>query len=297
MVGAAQTSARREAAATGPVVKRHNIAVRLTHWVTALAMLVLVMSGLAIFNAAPYLDASDKNDPAHRILAIGAETPAATSSLFGGAASSSAPVGTTTIFGHRFVTTGWLGIADDGSGSGQQAQRAFPGWITFPGYQDLASSRQWHFFFGWTLLGAGLIYAISGLVKKDLRLIILRPSDLPKMWPMQAYYLRLRKEPPDHGKYNPLQKAGYTALLFGLVPFLIITGAALSPGIDAISGPLTTLLGGRQFARTWHFIAMLALIAFTFGHVFLVISTGFINNMRAMILGTYRLGKHEGTGP
>ena len=113
---------------------------------------------------------------------------------------------------------------------------------------------------------------------------------------MQAYYFRLRKEPPDHGKYNPLQKAGYTALLFGLVPFVILTGLALSPGIDAIAGPLTTLLGGRQFARTWHFVATLLLVAFTLGHVFLVASTGIINNMRSMTLGSYRLGKHEGTG-
>ena len=267
----------------GPVVKRHNIAVRATHWVTVVAMLVLAMSGLGIFNASPQLDASDKTDPAHRVLSIDADT------------SGAAPVGTTTIFGHTFKTTGLLGYTDDGSG--QQAQRAFPGWATFPGYQDLASARRWHFFFGWVLIAAGLIYVISGVLKKDLALIVLRPSDLPKLWPMQAYYLRLRPEPPDHGKYNPLQKAGYTLLLFVLAPFLIITGAALSPGIDAFAGPLTALLGGRQFARLWHFLAMLAIIGFTIGHVFLVASTGFFNNMRSMLAGTYRLGKHEGTGP
>jgi thiosulfate reductase cytochrome b subunit len=147
------------------------------------------------------------------------------------------------------------------------------------------------------LVIAGLIYVINGILKKDLALIVLRPSDLPKMWPMQAYYLKLRKEPPDHGKYNPLQKAGYTALLFGLAPFLIVTGAMLSPGIDSFTGPLMSLLGGRQFARLWHFAAMLAIIAFTFGHIFLVVSTGVVNNMRSMTIGTYKLGKHEGTGP
>jgi Ni/Fe-hydrogenase b-type cytochrome subunit len=266
-----------------PVVKRHNVAVRVTHWATALAILVLVMSGLGIFNAAPYLDASDKSDPAHRVLSIDSSQIAGTT------------IGTTTIFGHTFTTTGVLGYTDDGSG--QQAQRAFPGWITFPGYQDLASARRWHFFFGWVLVIAGLIYVINGILKKDLALIVLRPSDLPKMWPMQAYYLKLRKEPPDHGKYNPLQKAGYTALLFGLAPFLIVTGAMLSPGIDSFTGPLMSLLGGRQFARLWHFAAMLAIIAFTFGHIFLVVSTGVVNNMRSMTIGTYKLGKHEGTGP
>ncbi len=268
----------------GTVVKRHSLVTRLTHWSGALALLVLVMSGLAIFNAAPYLDTSDLSSPAHRILTIGSESTVA-----------GRPRGITQVFGRTFDTTHVLGYTD--SGQGGEAQRAFPGWMTFPGYQDLAGGRRWHLFFSWVLVIAGAIYLIFGSLRKELPLLILRPSDLPKMLPMQLYYLKLRKEPPAHGKYNPLQKAGYTAVLFGLVPFVVLTGLALSPGVDAIAGPLTTLLGGRQFARTWHFAAMLALIAFTFGHVFLVASTGIVNNMRSMTLGTYRLGKNEGTGP
>ncbi len=263
------------------VVKRHTVTTRVTHWIVALAMLVLIMSGLQIFNAAPYLDASDLSNPHHRILSFGTTGDQGT-------------VGTTTLFGHQFTTTNWLGYTDDGQGG--KAARAFPGWVTFPGYQDLGSGRAWHFFFGWILTLAGIAYLVAGAVRKDLRLLILRPADLPKLLPMQLYYLRLRKEPPDHGKYNPLQKAGYTVVLFGLIPLVVITGLALSPGIDAIAGPLTTILGGRQFARTWHFIIMMLLIAFIFGHVFLVAATGFVNNMRSMTLGTYRLGKHEGTG-
>lgn len=268
----------------GPVVKRHSIVTRLSHWVGALAMLVLVMSGLEIFNAAPYLDASDLSDPAHRVLSIDSQTSV-----------SGVPIATTRIFGLTFTTTHVLGYTDNGQGG--ESERAFPGWLTFPGYQDLADGRRWHLFFGWVLTFAGLAYLIFGLVRKDFALLILRPSDLPKMLPMQLYYFGLRKEPPIHGKYNPLQKAGYTALIFGLVPFVVLTGLALSPGVDAIARPLTSLLGGRQFARLWHFVAMLALIGFTFGHVFLVASTGLLNNMRSMTLGTYRLGKNEGTGP
>lgn len=265
-------------------MRRHSLATRIAHWSWALALLVLVMSGLQIFNAAPYLDASDLSNPAHRVLAISqAQSPT-------GAVS-----GVTTLFGHSFTTTNLLGVTNDGQGG--TAQRAFPGWVTLPGYQDLAGGRAWHFFFGWILLLAGCLYIIAAVVQKDLRLLILRPSDLPKLWPMQAYYLRLRREKPDHGKYNPLQKAGYTAVIFGLAPFVIVTGLALSPGFDAIAHPAILLLGGRQFARTWHFASMLALLAFFFGHVFLVLSTGARNNLRSMTLGTYRLGPHEGTGP
>jgi len=282
--GPPATRATTRSPEAGIVIKRHSIATRLTHWTGALALLVLVMSGLAIFDAAPYLDASDLSSPAHRILSIGAEQSA-----------NGAPRGVTQIFGLHFDTTHVLGYTD--SGQGGETQRAFPGWITFPGYQDLADGRRWHLFFSWVLVIAGAIYLSFGALRKEIPLIVLRPSDLPKMLPMQLYYFGLRKEPPVHGKYNPLQKAGYTVLLFGVFPFVIVTGLALSPGVDAIAGPLTTLLGGRQFARTWHFIAMLALIGFTFGHVFLVLATGFLNNMRSMIAGTYRLGKNEGTGP
>jgi thiosulfate reductase cytochrome b subunit len=287
-LGSAVAPAAETTRPAGRIVYRHSVVTRVTHWLTVVAMLVLVMSGLQIFNAAPYLDASDKSDPARRVLAIGQ-------------AGATNDVGTTRVFGHTFVTTHWLGVTDSGqesqSGAPGESGRAFPGWSTLPAYQDLAGGRRWHFFFGWALLLAGLAYAVAGIVRKDLRLIILRPSDIPKMLPMQLYYLHLRPEPPDHGKYNPLQKAGYTAVLFLLVPFAIVTGLALSPGIDAIAGPLTALLGGRQFARTWHFVSMLLIIVFTFGHVALVASTGVLNNMRSMTLGTYRLGKHEGTGP
>ena len=282
--GPAPASAKAGVEKSGRVVYRHSVATRLTHWTTFLAIVILTMSGLQIFNAAPYLDFSDKSDPAHRVLSIDGQD------LNGGGSA-----GTTTILGHTFTTTHVLGYTDDGSGG--EAQRAFPGWITFPGYQDLASGRRWHFFFAWVFVLCGAVYLAAAALRGDLALIILRPSDLPKLWPMQAYYFHLRKEPPDHGKYNPLQKAGYTAVLFVLAPFVILTGLALSPGIDAIAGPLTTLLGGRQFARTWHFISMLALTGFFFGHIFLVAATGIWNNMRSMTLGTYRLGPHEGTGP
>jgi thiosulfate reductase cytochrome b subunit len=104
---------------------------------------------------------------------------------------------------------------------------------------------------------------------------------------MQAYYLHLRKAPPPYDVYNPLQKAAYTVAGFVVAPLIVITGLALSPGIDAIAQPLTVLLGGRQFARLWHFAAMLALLAFFAIHLFQVATQGVVNQMRSMITGWY----------
>lgn len=271
-------------ATPGERVFRHSFLARTTHWLWTLALLVLVMSGLQIFNAAPYLDASDKSNPARRVLAFDSQ----------GNQMDAHPSGKTVIFGHTFTTTGLLGYTDDGAGG--KTARAFPGWLTLPAEQDLADGRRWHLFFGWMLIIAIVTYLIDGAIRKDLRELIVRPSDFPKMLPMQLYYFGLRKEPPPHGKYNPLQKMTYTIVLFGFMPLIILTGFALSPGFDAISGPLTTLLGGRQFARLWHFAIMSLFIAYFVLHMVLVAINGPVNNIRSMITGWYTLRKGDGVG-
>jgi thiosulfate reductase cytochrome b subunit len=251
-------------------VYRYALLTRASHWVWVVAFAVLLGSGLQIFNASPNLDASDKSDPARRVLAIG---------------SPSYGVGTTTLFGHTFVTTGWLGWTEDGMGS--SGPHAFPAWATIPGYQALADGRRWHLFFAWVAVLCALAWLVSTAIKGNLREMILRPSDLSKLWPMQAYYLKLRKEPPPHGIYNPLQKAAYTGVMFIIAPLIVLTGLALSPGIDAIANPLTVVFGGRQFARLWHFVGMLLLLAFFLVHTFQVATQGFANQMRSMITGWY----------
>ena len=263
----------------GKVVYRHSAVTRLTHWLFFIAFLALVSSGLQIFNAAPYLDASDKTDRTHRVLQISAP---------------SENTGTTTIFGRTWITTGWLGWTDDGMGG--QTARAFPGWMTIPSYQDLADGRRWHLFFAWIMVFCGGAYILWGIGRHDLRELVLRPSDVPKLLPMQLYYLRLRKDPPPHGKYNPLQKLAYTLVLFVFAPLIVLSGFALSPSFDAAFPWVTVLFGGRQFARLWHFVLMVALCGFFVMHVLLVLTTGLRNHITSMITGRYKLGAHDGVG-
>lgn len=257
--------------AARPAIYRYPMLARASHWLWVVALLVLVGSGLQIFNASPNLDASDKSDPARRVLAIGSPAQG---------------IGTTTIFGRTFVTTGWLGWTGDGMGS--HGAHAFGATLTIPGFQDLSGGRRWHLFFAWIAALCWLAWLISSAIKGNLRKMLLAPSDLPKLWPMQAYYLKLRKTHPPYDIYNPLQKAAYTAVLFIIAPLVVLTGLALSPGIDAIAHPLTTIFGGRQFARLWHFAGMLLLLAFFALHTFQVATQGFVNQMRSMITGWYQ---------
>lgn len=261
------------------LVYRASLVTRVTHWIFFIAFMALISSGLQVFNAAPFLDASDKSNPSKRVLSFNSPQDG---------------VGTTTLFGRSFTTTGLFGWTDDGMGGA--GPRAFPGWLTIPAYQDLADGRRWHFFFAWIMVFCGVSYIAAGIVKRNLAELILRPRDIPKLLPMQLYYFHVRKVPPEHGTYNPLQKLAYTSTIFVFAPVIVLSGLALSPGLDAWVHPLTTVFGGRQFARLWHFVFMLALIGFFAAHLVLVATQGVFNQLRSMITGWYRLRPHDGTG-
>jgi len=106
----------------------------------------------------------------------------------------------------------------------------------------------------------------------------------------------VRKDPPAHGKYNPLQKLAYTLVLFVFAPLIVLSGLALAPSFDAAFPWVTVMFGGRQFARLWHFVLMVALCGFFAMHVILVVTTGVRNHLASMITGRYRLGAHDGVG-
>ena len=137
------------------VVYRHSGAVRVTHWVNVVALLVLLMSGLQIFNAHPALYLGSKStfdDPvmAMRPMKHGEQV-----------------VGVTTIAGWNIDTTGVFGLAYTEDGDYQI--RGFPWSVTLPGHRDLATGRRWHFFFAWLFVINGIVYLIYSLVSGHLR--------------------------------------------------------------------------------------------------------------------------------
>jgi thiosulfate reductase cytochrome b subunit len=69
----------------------------------------------------------------------------------------------------------------------------------------------------------------------------------------------------------------------------VLAGLTMSPGLDA-AFPLAGLFGGRQTARTLHFVAAFALVLFVVVHVAMVVLSGPWNNLRSMLTGHYDIG-------
>jgi Ni/Fe-hydrogenase b-type cytochrome subunit len=258
------------------VVKRHRLSTRVWHWVNALTVFVMLMSGLMIFNAHPRLywgQAGANFDAAW--LEIGADD-----------AGGFLKLGET-----RIGTTGLLGQWTDGDGEVQR--RAFRGWMTIPSSYDLAGARRWHLTFAW-LLAVGLIaFLIRAFWNRHAqRDLTPRPAELRPhhLWQEIKDHARLRFPTGEAAlRYNILQKLSYFGVIFILLPLLILTGLTMSPGMDAAWSWLLDLFGGRQSARSIHFIIASLVGAFILVHLIMVVLAGPVNEVRSMITGRYRV--------
>lgn len=264
--------------AAASMVYRHTLITRLTHWVNAIAMAILLMSGLQILGAHPALYWGNAGfEPAHAWLRI--DTVAGT------------PVrGYLTLGSTHIETSGFLGVSSSG---GQQFSKAFPGWLTVPSWRDLTLGRRWHFFFAWVLVLNGATYLLAGALSGHLRRdLVPRASELGLRHLATELWNHLRLRFP-HGeaalRYNTLQKLTYAGVIFVLGPLMVLTGLTMSPGINAAAPFLLDVFGGRQSARSIHFIAANLLMAFFVIHILALLAVGVWNELRSMITGRYRI--------
>jgi thiosulfate reductase cytochrome b subunit len=223
-------------------VYRHPVLIRVTHWVNALCLLVLLMSGLQILNAHPALYWGD-----------------------------------TSHFDRPFLSLGSTETA------------TFPTWATLPGWHDLGAGRRWHFFFAWIFVANGLTYATYTLASGRLRRNLVPTRDeLQHVGRSLLDHLRLRFPQGEAARrYNVLQMSAYLAVLFGLLPLMVISGLAMSPGIDARLHLLSALFGGRQSARSIHFFTAATLLLFFFIHIAAVLAAGPLNETRSIVTGWF----------
>ena len=224
------------------MIHRHRLATRVWHWLNAVAIFILIGSGLGISNAHPR--------------------------LYWGRYGAN--------FDHAWA----------------QLPR-FPAWLTIPASYNLAISRRWHLFFalvlGFSLLAYMIVSLLNRHFQRDLR-VRRRDVGMAHLRADVRAHLALRFHDPEApGEYNALQKLSYVAVIFFALPLVIFTGLALSPGMDAAWPWLLDLFGGRQSARSLHFVAMAVIALFTIVHLALVILAGWRNELRSMLTGWWRV--------
>jgi thiosulfate reductase cytochrome b subunit len=164
-----------------------------------------------------------------------------------------------------------------------------PDWLMVPMRRDLGAARSWHFLFAWIFVLNGLVYLAFITIGGRLRRMI-EPTraDLKAIPHSVVEHARFRFPRGEAARrYNVLQKLTYLLVLLGLLPMMLATGLAMSPTMNAALPELLWILGGRQSARTLHFLSASGLVLFVFVHVALVVAAGFVNNMRAMITGWF----------
>ena len=258
---------------------RHKLPVRIMHWINVVALTIMFMSGLQIFNAhAALYWGKSSYDGTPPVLTI--------SSRVG---TDGKVTGYTQVLGHEFETTGVLGAST--AANGGVVRSAFPSWLTVPGMKWLSMARAWHFFFAWLFVLNGIAFVLYIIFSRHLaRDLAPTGEDIKGIGASIKDHLLFRHPTGEAIKrYNVLQKFAYLIVIFVLLPLVILMGFAMSPMLDSLWPGWIDIFGGRQAARTIHFVVAWMLVAFVLIHVFEVIITGLWNNLRSMITGHYRV--------
>ncbi|MET0180062.1 MAG: cytochrome b/b6 domain-containing protein [Novosphingobium sp.] len=218
--------------------KRHALSTRLWHWLNALCLAVLFMSGLGISNAHPQLYWGEWGfDP----------------------------------------RTAWLRLPE------------FPGWATIPGYYSLAEARLWHFLAAWPFALGFALFLVAALLRGHWRDFVLSRNELRWAAVRDDLKAHLRLDFSAHGRrFNLLQKILYIAVLFVGLPLMILTGLTLSPAMDSAWPWLLDLFGGRQSARSIHFVVAWGLLGFFVLHILAVLLDDPLRQVRDMVTGGRR---------
>jgi thiosulfate reductase cytochrome b subunit len=185
---------------------------------------------------------------------------------------------------HRYL---YWGDAGSQPSEAWTAVIRFPDWATLPQRYDLAESRDWHVLFSWPFAVGLLVFWIAMLIGghfwRDLR-------TRQEEWKPAAIWADVVKHAKldfTHvgAKYSFLQKLTYGIVLGVLLPVMVFTGLAISPGFEPAAPWLVDIFWGRQSARSIHFLAAWTLFAFFVIHILLVLLSGPAKQMRDMITG------------
>lgn len=161
--------------------------------------------------------------------------------------------------------------------------------LALPGYRHtVGMARSWHFLSLCGFLLNGFLFVLLLFCTDQWkRLIPTSWQILPQAWNTFVHYVtfHMPAEPNGFYHYNPLQQLSYFGVIFVMVPLSLLTGMAMSPALDNRFPWFPKLFGGRQAARSIHFLLLVGYLSFLVVHVSLVVATGFVRNMNHIVLG------------
>lgn len=238
----------------------HRLWVRLSHWLIALAVLVLIYSGVTILMAHPRLYWGNVgNDLVEPLLEI--------------------------PLGPNYRTIDWSQGTPffDSVDSPVTANRLIEPW------NQNGWARSLHFLAAWFFLAGLALYLAFSLVSGHARRDLLpRREELGRssLWQDLRAHLRLPIPAATPGPpYSILQKLAYALVVFIALPLMFLTGITMSPAISGQYPILLDIFGGTQSARTIHFFTFAFLAIFLLVHLVMIALTGPLRQLRGMILG------------
>jgi methionine sulfoxide reductase catalytic subunit len=157
-----------------------------------------------------------------------------------------------------------------------------------PGKEMLGIGRHWHFFSVAFWLLNGITYIVLLFATNEwTRLIPTSWSIVPGALQSTLTYLTLHRPPKSvFQPYDPLQQLIYAFVVFILAPFMLLTGATMSPAIEARFPWYIKIFGGRQSGRSLHFLSMVLFVIFTIIHTIMIFAVYFTDNIRNIVLGS-----------
>ncbi len=163
-------------------------------------------------------------------------------------------------------------------------------WLALPGYRHTVGvARHWH-------LPGALIWFLNGVIfvafmfctEQWKRLVPTSWSVVAEAWTIFVHYatFHLPPEPDPLVRYNALQQLSYFAVVFVMAPLSALTGLAMSPSIDNRFRWYPQIFGGRQSARSLHFLLLLGYVAFLVMHVTMVFVNDPVRNFNDIVFGS-----------
>jgi sulfoxide reductase catalytic subunit YedY len=176
---------------------------------------------------------------------------------------------------------------EEGAYMARDDESSLPSWLALPGGKNIGLGRHWHGLVTVLWVTNGLLYVGLLFLTGQWRRIVPTSWDVvPSAWESLKVYAGLDVPGIENfTPYDSLQQLMYFTVVFVAAPLMLATGPAMSPALVGRHPWYPRMFGGRQAARSLHFLGMAFLTFFTVMHIGLVFVVHPDHNLPQMMFG------------